>query len=172
MSVKCQQWVLYLEATRGHDIEQSIQTIPSPRPPSPLPETQLLAVFYGFIRKLISSTPLFGSLSVPLCLAPRQYFTVDMSLPSCRSQSPQYFIAVVTATWPFLLGDYFIMRPQLPPSPSPASPPPFSIPSHLCTCVISLFLDYFYNFCYRRGSRVRRQRIWEKRAGKARLQCY
>lgn len=33
-------------------------------PPSPLPDSNLLAVFYGCIRMLISPTPLSGSLSV------------------------------------------------------------------------------------------------------------
>lgn len=69
------------------------------------------------------------SLSVPHHLLPLWFFIADMTLSlfliSCLSQSPQYFIAVVIATWPFPICDYFIMRPLLPLSPSPTCPTTF-----------------------------------------------
>lgn len=67
ISNKCQEWVLYLKVTKNRvkvPLHES-HSIPMPLLPlSPLPDSNLPAVFYSYIGKLISPTPLSGLLSV------------------------------------------------------------------------------------------------------------
>lgn len=104
---------------------------PSLATESVLPDSNLLAVFYGFIIKLISPAPL--SVWLPVRLFSRQNFIADMSLslslyPFLSVLVSSVFYSCCNSHLTFLLGDYFIMRPQLPPSLSPTCSPPFPSP--------------------------------------------
>lgn len=131
--IECQKWVVHLNSTKNHDIIPWQQDHLIPAPPtcateSFLPDSNLLPVFYGCIRKLISPTLLSLSDSLSFSLSPFLsvfhkwclFHSVSLSL-----SVSSVFYSCCNSHLTFLLGDYFIMRPQLPPSLSPYCPPPF-----------------------------------------------
>ncbi len=145
--------MLYLKATKDIVPLHQGHSFPSDLLPlSPILDSNPLAVFYGYIRKLISPTSLSASLSASLPLLYRQYFIADMSPSPTLSPFQSFpfssvFYSCCNSHLTFLLGDYFIMRAQLPPSLPSACPTPL-IALHLSILFIKITFRTFFNLTY------------------------
>lgn len=86
-------------------------------------------IFSGFSRFAVA----WPSLQLTVWPTPVPLPRLLRLLTSLLPQSGQRCISIVTATWPFLPDDYFIMRPEVPPRFFP----------------FSIYINYFQKLCYK-----------------------
>lgn len=133
---KLQQWVLCLKVTKDHVKvpQHESHSFPMPLLPlSPLPDSNLPAIFYGYIRKLITPTPCSGSLSISHHLLSLGILIDGMTL----SLSLSYFLSFSVSSVFYSCCNSQLTFPSLwllyneTTTPSPACPPPFSFFSNI-----------------------------------------
>lgn len=151
ISIKCQEWLLYLKATKDVMPLHQGHSIPSHLLPLFLFVT---ATFWQYFMAILESWSHLH-LSLAHCPSPfpsvfhSWYVSLPFSLSSFQSFSfSSVFYSCCNSHLTFLLGDYFIMRAQLPPSLSPTCPPPFPTPLVAVHLSFLIFQDYFRHFFF------------------------